>query len=140
MSEKSPSTTKINASVTIKIEGDGYVWSYSGDGIDPHTGQITLPNHNPAQITYSLCPESQNDYSFTFVNLSTAPGVAITRQITSVQIASASIIIQDENLPGYTGTTPFGFKLIARPHGDISVSIVSPDPVVVNDPGQNPHC
>ncbi|MDZ5650298.1 DP-EP family protein [Nitrospirillum sp. BR 11828] len=128
----------IEAIVTIKPNGSEYDWTYSGTGINPDTGMITLPNHDPTQITYTLCPATQQSYSFAFVNLSTAH--AVTRQITSIQINATSIVIQDENLPGRTETTPFGFLLIARPHGEITDPIVSPDPVVVNDPGPRPPC
>lgn len=128
----------INVTVTITVQDGGYVWSYSGDVTNPSTGLITLPNNNPAKITYALCPETGDQYSFCFVNLSTVH--AATRQITSIKIDRTTITIHDENLPGYTGVTPFGFNLIARPLGNINAPIVSPDPQVANEPGPRPPC
>ncbi|WP_044564599.1 DP-EP family protein [Azospirillum sp. B4] len=129
---------EINVIVTIAVQDGDYVWSYAGDVTNPSTGLIALPNNNPAKITYALCPETAGQYSFCFVNLSEAH--AATRQITSIKIDRTSITIHDENLPGYTGVTPFGFRLIARSRGNINAPIVSPDPEVINEPGPRPPC
>jgi hypothetical protein len=58
----------INVTVTIAFQDGGYIWSYSGDVRNTSTGLIKLPNYDPAQITYTLCPETAQKYSFCFVN------------------------------------------------------------------------
>src|SRR5690242_6735093 len=91
-----------------------YIWRFSGPGVDPDNGNVTLPGPGKTAIVYTLDADSSSSYQLIYVNLD--PESCATYEIECVQTCKEdnSLTVIDRNTNNNTGTILFCLRLVAR--------------------------
>ena len=137
MDETISNTVEIGVNIKWNDAVRRYIWTFEGPGVDPATGNFTLPAHGKTAIIYTLDDECTDSYQLIYVNLD--PESCATYEIEQVQTDQNknSITIIDRNSYNYTRTTPFSLRLVARMMNNIESGFLSPDPQVTNNPNNH---
>ena len=134
MDESTDNTVKIGVHIKWDDEMRRYTWTFDGVGVDPATGNVTLPACGKTAIVYKLHDTCAEKYQLIYVNLD--PDNCATYEIEQVNTDkdTHTLTIVDRNSYNYTRNTPFCLRLVARMKNNIASGFLSPDPQVTNNP------
>lgn len=134
MDESTINIVKIGVHIKWDDEMRRYIWTFDGNGVDPATGNVTLPACGKTAIVYKLHHTCAESYQLIYVNLD--PDNCATYEIEQVTTdkETHSLTIIDRNSYNHTRTTPFCLRLVARMKNNIAAGFLSPDPQVTNNP------